>query len=110
MGSEGPAKDGRKQYLQNIALAVVAGQVGCVTSVIILLAVLAGLWLDNYFQTRPAITIIFVIGSVPVSVIIMLAVVRSAIVRIQTQSTETKTGQKLQSEEETDIDRRKENS
>ncbi|MCJ7624452.1 MAG: AtpZ/AtpI family protein [Anaerolineaceae bacterium] len=104
MGSKGPAKEGRKQYYQNMALAVVAGQVGCITLVIILLAVLAGLWLDNHFQTKPTITLILVIGSVPGSVIVMLAVVRGAVARINLQSTETKTEQSLQSEEETDID------
>jgi hypothetical protein len=110
MDSEGPAKDGRKQYFLNMALAVVAGQVGCITLIIILLAVLAGLWLDNQFQTRPVITLILVVGSIPVSVIIMLAVVRGAIARIQTQPTEKNMEQTLQSEEETDLDRRKENS
>jgi hypothetical protein len=70
-----PPKD-RKQYLLNLTLAGAAGQVGCVTLIIILAAVLGGLWLDARFQTKPMYTAILLIASVPVSLGVMLYIVR----------------------------------
>ena len=73
-GSE-PQKD-KKQYWLNLTLAGAAGQVGCVTFIIILAAVIGGLWLDNTFQTRPFFTLILLIASIPVSIVAMLLIVR----------------------------------
>ena len=67
---------GRKQYWLNLTLAGAAGQVGCVTLVIIIAAVLGGLWLDARFQTRPIFTLILLIASIPVSLVAMLYIVR----------------------------------
>lgn len=66
----------RKQYWLNLTLAGAAGQVGCVTLVIILAAVLGGLWLDAHFGTRPAFTLGLLVISIPVSLIAMLFIVR----------------------------------
>lgn len=66
----------RKQYWLNLTLAGAAGQVGCVTFIIILVAVLAGLWLDSRFQTRPIFTFALLIASIPVSLVAMLYIVR----------------------------------
>lgn len=66
----------RKQYWLNLTLAGAAGQVGCVTLVIVLVAVLGGMWLDARFQTRPMFTIGLVIASIPVSLVAMLLIVR----------------------------------
>lgn len=65
-----------KQYWLNLTLAGAAGQVGCVTLIIILVAVLAGLWLDSRFQTRPVFTFVLLIVSIPVSLAAMLYIVR----------------------------------
>jgi MFS-type transporter involved in bile tolerance (Atg22 family) len=59
----------------NQVLAV-TGQVGCLTLVIILAAVFGGLWLDSRFDTKPIITIILVIGSVPVTMYMLIQLVR----------------------------------
>ncbi len=75
--------DDKSRYTSNLALAAVSGQVGCLTLVIIFVALLAGLWLDNAFQTRPLFTIILLIASVPVDVIAMLWVVRKATGKIK---------------------------
>jgi magnesium-transporting ATPase (P-type) len=82
---EGPEQRKRdpKQTVNNLTLAVVAGQVGCLTLIIVLIAVLGGLWLDNQFQTRPVITILLVVVSVPISLFVMFAVVRAAVARIK---------------------------
>lgn len=73
----------RFQYAMNLTLASVAGQVGCLTLVIIFLALFAGLWLDRYFDTRPIFTIVFLVGSVPVTLFLMFRVVKAATDRIK---------------------------
>ena len=66
----------RKQYWLNLTLAGAAGQVGCVTLVIIVLAVLGGLWLDARFDTRPVFTLVLLVLSIPISLAAMLYIVR----------------------------------
>ena len=77
------SQDNRKQYWLNMTLAGLAGQVGCVTLVIVLGATIVGLWLDSHFQTRPTFTLILILASIPVSVLVMLFIVRRVIVRIK---------------------------
>jgi len=98
MSLQNSKRPDRKRYAANITLALVAAQVGCLTLVIVLLAVFGGLWLDNAFQTRPIITIVLVILSVPVSVLVMLAVVRKAVGHIQAQTGSQKPGHAAQEE------------
>jgi len=73
----------RFQYAMNLTLASIAGQVGCLTLVIIFVALFAGLWLDNYLDTKPLFTIVLLIGSVPVTLFLMFRVVRVATSRIK---------------------------
>ncbi|MEW6716310.1 MAG: AtpZ/AtpI family protein [Chloroflexota bacterium] len=77
-----PDKD-RKQYLFNLTLATVAGQVGCLTTAIVLVTLLLGLWLDSHFRTRPTFTIVMIAGSVPFTIIAMLWVVRRTTAKIK---------------------------
>ena len=65
----------------NLTLAVVTGQVGCLTIVIILVAFLAGSWLDNQFGYDALFTVILMVASVPVTLIVMFWVVRSVTAR-----------------------------
>ena len=102
MNRQDPVEKDRKQYAMNMALAVVTGLVGLITSVIVLASVFLGLWLDNHFQTRPMITIILVVASIPVSVFSMLIVVRKAVSRIKVQ-TPTKKEIPANSKEESDF-------
>ena len=62
----------------NTILATVVGQVGCLTPVIILGALFAGLWLDRRFETKPLFTILFIVGSAPVSIYVLYRIVRTA--------------------------------
>jgi F0F1-type ATP synthase assembly protein I len=80
-----PEKQGkdRFRYAMNLTLASIAGQVGCLTLVIIFVALFAGLWLDRYLDTKPLFTIVFLIGSVPVTLFLMFRVVRAATSRIK---------------------------
>lgn len=66
-----------------MTLAAVAGQVGCLTVFIISVALLAGLWLDSHFGTRPLFIIGLLLFSVPVTVIAMFWVTRQATARIK---------------------------
>ena len=73
----------KTQYALNLGLAGFAGQVGCLTLVIIMAALLGGLWLDNQFGVKPLFTILFLIGSVPITIFVMFRVAMSAISRIK---------------------------
>jgi len=70
----------------NTILATVVGQVGCLTPVIILGALFAGLWLDRQFETKPLFTIIFIVGSAPVSVFVLYRIVRTATAKLKTDN------------------------
>lgn len=80
-----PEKQGkdRFQYAMNLTLASIAGQVGCLTLVIIFVALFTGLWLDQYFASKPLFTIVLLIGSVPVTLFLMFRVVKAATSRIK---------------------------
>jgi F0F1-type ATP synthase assembly protein I len=66
----------------NTLLIVLVGQVGCLTLLVVLASVLAGLWLDATFHTKPAFTIAFLVIGIPVSVILMLQVARRTLARL----------------------------
>lgn len=65
-----PEKDPKTQVQRsaNLAAAGLAGQIGCVVPAIILASVLLGLWLDKTFETGKVITLIMVLGSLPVTI------------------------------------------
>jgi F0F1-type ATP synthase assembly protein I len=70
----------------NVVLATVVGQVGCLTPLILLGALFAGLWLDRQFETKPLFTILFILGSAPVSVFVLYRIVRAATARLKTET------------------------
>ncbi len=72
-----------KRYWLNLTLATVAGQVGCLTIVLIVVALIAGLWLDQRLGTRPLFTLLLLLASIPVDVVLMFAVVRKATAKIE---------------------------
>jgi F0F1-type ATP synthase assembly protein I len=80
--SEKSKSDSRKE-LFSTALLSTAGSVGCLTLVIILGAILGGIWLDNHFGTKPTWTLTLALISIPLSVLVMIIVVRGIIKRIQ---------------------------
>ena len=59
-----------------LTLTVVTGLVGCITIVITVAALVLGLWLDARFDTRPTLTLILTLGSLPVTLIVMFFAVR----------------------------------
>lgn len=91
MTPPGSLKNNRSRNLVNITLAIVAGGAGCLTLVIVLAAVLGGLWLDSTFHTRPTITIVLLLISIPVSVIAMILFARAAVSRIRARADQENT-------------------
>ena len=79
---EGTGKN-RGQLVLNLTLATVAGQVGCLTLVIIFAALIGGLWLDSQFHTRPLFVLILLIASIPVTIVVMYRVALAATARIK---------------------------
>jgi hypothetical protein len=77
------ARSGEGQQALGLAVAGLLGQVGCLTVVIISAALLAGLWIDSQFDTRPIFTILFIVGSVPVTIYLMVRLVLGGMTRIQ---------------------------
>lgn len=75
-----------KQKLLNLTLVGIVSQVGCLTLVIILAALLLGLYLDSRMNTRPWFTIGLVILSIPVSLVLMIFVVRTAVKKMKPET------------------------
>lgn len=78
--------DGNKQGRFNTLLIVLIGQMGCLTLIVVAVSVLAGLWLDNSFHTKPIFTLVLLLAGVPVSVILMVLVGRKTLDRFKLQS------------------------
>jgi F0F1-type ATP synthase assembly protein I len=70
----------------NATLTTVIVQVGCLTPLIILGGLFLGLWLDRRFDSSPLFTIVFIVVAMPVSVIALLAIVRSATKRLKSET------------------------
>ena len=58
---------------------LVGGEIGCVTLIIVLVAVLGGLWLDRLLGTKPIITIFLVLGSAPLSLVLTYWLAKRAV-------------------------------
>lgn len=105
MNSRDSKRDGHDPIFNNLVLAFVTGMVGFITILIIVVAVIAGLWLDGHFQTKPVITLTLVIGSIPVSLFVMFIVIRKVASSTIAHATSTEKDKKLlQGEGETNLD------
>ena len=71
--------------VKNLALAGMLSQVGCVTVVIVVGALLAGLWIDSLFNTRPLFTIVFLLASIPVSLYSLVRTALSTAAQLQAE-------------------------
>jgi len=87
--TEKPGKD-RAQYIFNLTLAAVAGQVGFLTLCIVLASLFGGLWMDKRFDSKPIFTVVLMLASVPVTIVMMFWVVRNATARIKIVSPKKK--------------------
>jgi magnesium-transporting ATPase (P-type) len=75
----------KKQANQSAAIAGIIGQIGCLTVIIITIALIAGLYLDRSLDTGRLFTLLFVVGSVPVTLYITVRVSLTAVARLQEQ-------------------------
>ena len=71
------------QIKQTALLASIIGQVGCVTVIIIAIALIGGVFLDRMLETRAIFTILFLVGSVPVTLYIIVRLSLTALARTQ---------------------------
>jgi F0F1-type ATP synthase assembly protein I len=78
--------DNNNRNAFNTLLIVLVGQMGCLTLVIILLTVFAGLWLDNNFHTKPLFTLVFLLAGIPISVILMVFVGRKSLAKLKSKN------------------------
>ena len=74
-----------KQTVNNIALYSVGAQVGCATLLIVFLAVFIGIGLDKVLDTKPLFTIMFVLGSAPLSLFLTFWIAKRAVNNINPQ-------------------------
>jgi F0F1-type ATP synthase assembly protein I len=73
----------RGDYGAGLALASTVSQVGCITVIIIVGALLLGLLLDNLLGTKPVLTIVLILVSIPISLFSVVRIALSAARRIQ---------------------------
>lgn len=76
-----PQGKGQGEFKTAVTMTVV--WVAGLTLVTIFLALLAGLWLDKILNTKPWLTIGFILISIPVTLYLTVKVVRMATARIQ---------------------------
>jgi len=74
-----------EEVARNLALAGMISQVGCVTVVIVVGALLGGLWVDSLFNTKPLFTVLFTILSIPVSVYSLVRVALSTVAQFRSE-------------------------
>jgi hypothetical protein len=67
----------------SLTLVSLISQSGCVTLVIIAVALVAGLWLDGQFESKPLFTLLLVLGSIPVTLYLMVRILTSGLARLQ---------------------------
>jgi F0F1-type ATP synthase assembly protein I len=73
---------GKDQDEFKTAVTMTVVWVAGLTLVIIFAALLAGLWLDKILNSKPLLTITFILISIPVTLFLTVRVVRSATARI----------------------------
>lgn len=76
---ENPKKTNR----YNMLIAALAGQVGCLTLVIVIAAVLGGMALDARLGTKPWFTLGLLLASIPVSLVLMFLIARKTVSKIK---------------------------
>lgn len=67
--------------INQASLFAVGGEVGCLTLIIVFAAVFGGLYLDKLLNTKPFLTILFVLGSAPLALVLTFWVAKRAVKR-----------------------------
>ena len=87
--------DNNPRNILNTLLIVLVGQVGCLTTVIVLASVFGGLWLDQTFGTKPLFTLILLIAGIPISVLLMIFISRRTLARMKLKSESKSTSNEI---------------
>ncbi len=69
--------------LRNLTLAGISALTGFVALVVVLVALIVGLWLDSLIERRGLMTICLLILSVPISLYLMTRLALAVVTRIQ---------------------------
>ena len=72
-------KPGPAPYVNGMAMMSVGGQVGCITLLIVFVALFGGLALDRILGTKPVFTIILLLGSAPLALYLTFQVAMRSI-------------------------------
>lgn len=92
---QGPRQD---QASLSLTLVSLISQSGCVTVAIIGVALVAGLWLDSQFDSKPLFTLLLVLGSVPITLYLMVRILTSGLAKLQGGKGETASSAEMEEE------------
>ena len=92
---QGPRQD---QASLSLTLVSLISQSGCVTVAIIGVALVGGLWLDGRFDSKPLFTLLLVLGSVPVTLYLMVRILTSGLAKLQSGKGETTPSAEMEDE------------
>lgn len=76
--SNDPVYTGGSSRLRNLTVVGISGLAGCSTIILVIAALLLGLWLDSLVDVRGPFMILLVVLSIPLSLFVMLRIVLSA--------------------------------
>lgn len=76
-------------YVRNLALASMASQAGCLSLILIFMALFAGLFLDSRLDTHPIFTILLIVISIPVSLWAMIRMMLSSVAAMKLSAPDT---------------------
>ena len=77
----GPEKKGQDEFRTAVTMTVV--WVAGLTLVTIFVALFAGIFLDKILDSKPLFTMLFIVGSIPLTIFLTFRVVKSATSRLQ---------------------------
>jgi F0F1-type ATP synthase assembly protein I len=92
----------RAAVINNLALAGMVSQIGCITVVIVVGALLAGLTLDAWLGTKPILTVAMLLLSIPVSMYSLIRVALATAAQFQISDKQQTSNNKLQDEQDGD--------
>ncbi len=73
------SQDRTPRLLSESQIAGMTAQSGCLVVGVVMIAVVAGIWLDRVLNTRPLITLALVLGSLPLSIYLLFRIAMQAV-------------------------------
>jgi F0F1-type ATP synthase assembly protein I len=74
-----PSESPKPRTLSDTQITGLMAQSGCLVFGVVLAAVIAGIWLDRVLNTRPLLTLLLVLGSVPVTLYMLFRIAMRAV-------------------------------